>query len=158
MENQGEILSGDIYEHRLRLIEQTAERLGIRIVRTGMRDASVCVPELRESADAVIADVPCSGLGVIRRRPEIKWKLDTAGLRDLKTVQYGILENASRYVKREGRLLYSTCTISREENESVTGRFLEEHREFFRVGEWQLFPDTDLSDGFYFCVMERRPQ
>lgn len=156
MKDRGEILSGDIYEHKLRLIDQSVERLGIHVVKTKMQDASAFEEELMESADAVIADVPCSGLGVIRRRPEIKWKMTGETIRELVLVQRGILENASRYVRKNGKLLYSTCTISREENEEMTARFMRTHPDFSKVTEQQLFPDTDHSDGFYFCVMKRR--
>ena len=155
MENRGKILSCDIYDHKLLLIDEAAKRLGIGIIKTVKTDASVCAEAYLESADAVIADVPCSGLGVIRRKPEIKWKPTESVIRELAALQYEILKNASRYVKKGGRIMYSTCTISKEENEDIVARFLERHPDYTIISEQQLFPDSDHSDGFYYCIMKR---
>ena len=155
MENRGSIISCDIYDHKLVLIDNTVERMGIRIIRTMKKDASVCEEKFIESADIVIADVPCSGLGVIRRRPEIKWKQIEAVIHELVPLQYEILKNAAGYVRKSGKLMYSTCTISKEENEDMVKKFLLEHPEFKIVEEQQIFPDVDLSDGFYYCIMKK---
>ena len=156
MKDQGKIQSCDIYDHKLRLIEKTAARLGIHQIETVNQDASMFYDEFSESADAVIVDVPCSGLGVVRRKPEIKWKMTKDSIRVLSKLQYRILDNSAQYVRKKGRLLYSTCTISKEENEEIVDRFLKMHYDFTKVTENQLFPDTDGSDGFYYCVLERQ--
>ncbi len=156
MEDEGLIQSCDIYDHKLRLIKNTAARLGIHRIQTVNQDASELYPEFSECADAVIVDVPCSGLGVVRRKPEIKWKMTKDSIQELPLLQYRILDNAAQYVRKNGRLLYSTCTISKEENEELADRFLKTHSDFTKVAECQLFPDTDDSDGFYFCIMEKK--
>ena len=155
MKDQGKILSCDIYEHKLELIRNTLGRLGMQSIEVRKKDAAVFDPAYQESADAVIADVPCSGLGVIRRRPEIKLRMTMERIRELPSLQYSILDNASRYVKKGGRILYSTCTISEKENEEVVRKFLKSHEAYSMMVEKQLFPDLDGSDGFYFCVMRR---
>lgn len=155
MKDRGEILSCDIYEHKLQLMKKTLERLGITSIRLKQQDASTFDPSLESFADAVIADVPCSGLGVIRRRPEIKLKMTESRIRELSLLQYKILENASLYVSPEGRILYSTCTISEQENEGVVRKFLQKNRRFSVLSECQILPDSDGSDGFYYCVMKR---
>ena len=155
LKDRGEILSCDIYKHKLRLMEKTVERLGITSIRLKQQDASIFDPSLESFADAVIADVPCSGLGVIRRRPEIKLRITESRIRELSLLQYKILENASLYVGPQGRLLYSTCTISELENEEVVRKFLQENRGFSVLSERQILPDSDGSDGFYYCVLKR---
>ena len=129
MKNQGSILSCDIHPHKLTLIEKGAERLGLTIIKTGLQDASAFVPEWENAMDAVIADVPCSGLGVIRKKPDIRYK-DLSRIGQLPEVQRAILEQQARYVRPGGVLLYSTCTIIRAENEAVVENFLQHHPEF----------------------------
>ena len=155
MKNRGRILSCDMYDHKLSLIRQTAARLGTENIETVKKDAALFDPDLEEQADCVIADVPCSGLGVIRRRPEIKLRMTEKSIADLSVLQYQILENASRYVREKGRIMYSTCTVSEEENEKNIRKFLKKHQQFHILSERQLFPDEDHSDGFYYCIMER---
>ncbi|MBR2735934.1 MAG: 16S rRNA (cytosine(967)-C(5))-methyltransferase RsmB [Firmicutes bacterium] len=155
MRNKGRILSCDIYEHKLDLIRETADRLGLENMEVMRKDAAAFDPDLEEQADFIIADVPCSGLGVIRRRPEIKFRMTEKDIENLSALQYSILENASRYVRIKGRLMYSTCTISEEENEKNIRKFLDQNKNFRILAERQLFPDRDHSDGFYYCVMER---
>ena len=105
---------------------------------------------LKGTADIVIADVPCSGLGVVRRRPEIKTRFRKNNLAELAEIQVSILGASVPYVKDHGKLMYSTCTISDQENESVKKIFLKKFPEFFVKKEKQLFPDIDGADGFYF--------
>lgn len=155
MGNEGRVIACDIYDHKLRLIRENAERLGIDIVETCRCDASCFESRFAKIADSVIVDVPCSGLGVIRRKPEIKLRVSREEIGDLAALQLRILENARRYLKPGGRLAYSTCTISQPENRGVIEGFLKKNRDFFIVEEKQLLPHIDSSDGFYFCVLQR---
>lgn len=166
MENEGEILSCDIHPHKMKLIAQGAERLGITCIQTLLADGRQNREELRESADVVICDVPCSGLGIIRKKPDIRYK-DPAPLAGLPKVQAAILENGCTYVKKGGVLLYSTCTILPEENEQVTRAFLKAHPEFtmesFTLpgeigkteGDITLWPQRHGTDGFYICKLRK---
>ena len=117
MNDKGKVLCFDIYENRVSLIVKGAQRLGLKSIIGKVGDASVFNSELG-LADKVLCDVPCSGLGIIRRKPEIKYKSE-AELSDLPDIQYAILDNASEYVKKGGRMIYSTCTLSKAENEDV---------------------------------------
>lgn len=155
MKNQGKILSFDLYPHRVALIESGASRLGISIVETAVQDASVFLPSLQSSADRVLCDVPCSGLGTIRRKPEIRYK-DMGFIDNLTLLQYNILVNASKYVKEGGVLVYSTCTLNRAENDAVCDRFLRENADFQKIEAYQtLLPHKDGTDGFFFARFRR---
>lgn len=166
MEDRGNIISCDIHRHKLALIQEGAERLGVTILETALADGREFHPQWGESADLVLCDVPCSGLGVIRKKPDIRYK-DPAALAKLPEVQLAILRNASRYVKPGGMLLYATCTILPEENQGVTGAFLAEHQGFAREafslpgiasgeeGELTLWPQRHDTDGFYLCKMRK---
>ena len=154
------VYSCDIHENRVRLIEQGARRLGLSNIKAAVNDSSAYSRELPQ-AETVLCDVPCSGLGVIRRKPEIKYKSseELAGLAGLQTA---ILKNASAYVKSGGRLVYSTCTLAPEENEEVVSAFLEQTSEFSPEtipGESShmktFFPDKDAGDGFFMAFMTR---
>ncbi len=163
MKNTGEVNCFDIHEHRVELIKKGAERLGLTCINAYVCDAS----EFNDSyglADAVLCDVPCSGLGIIRRKPEIKYK-SIESLSELPEIQYKILENSSRYVKSGGTLLYSTCTLLNRENKDVCIRFLQNHPEFYAVkpdfinsdSEFiTLLPHINGGDGFFICVFKRK--
>ena len=155
MGTEGEIYAFDIYEHKLKLIQEQAARLGTGIVKTRCQDGRIALKELEGQADCVLADVPCSGLGVIRRKPEIKMK-DTAELdfAELVQRQKEILESASTYVKPGGTLVYSTCTVNPEENEEQVRMFCERHPEFKLESMKQLMPDRE-TDGFFISKMSR---
>ena len=165
MQNNGEILACDIYPAKCDTMEKRAEKLGITIMRTAVRDASSPCPEpLHGHFDRVLCDVPCSGLGVIRRKPEIRYKHPDE-FRELPRLQYAILEQSAQMVRAGGVLQYSTCTLNPAENEEVTSRFLQEHPEFSprilpldacfeslgqKPGyEITLFPPVHGTDGFY---------
>ena len=154
MENKGEILAFDIYEHKAELIEKNAQRLGIGIIKTRVSDTAECDKTLIKSADCVLCDVPCSGLGIIGRKPEIKWNRpeDLSGLYE---IQKRILENGAAYVKENGAIVYSTCTINRRENEDVITVFLAENTEFEKEFEKTYYPHIDKTDGFYICRLKR---
>lgn len=166
MENDGEILSFDIYEHKIKLIEENARRLGIDIISASVGDACVFNEKYKDCADKVLADVPCSGLGIIRKKPEIKkaYKQDN----NLAEIQYKILENAALYLKSGGELVYSTCTVAKEENENIVNRFLAAHKEFEAVdikkylpkksaekGYATLYPHVDGTDGFFMAKLKK---
>ena len=167
MEGKGHILSCDVEEHKLRLMEAGAERLGIECMEVRLADGRVCDEALAEKADVVVCDVPCSGLGIIRKKPDIRYK-DMASLAGLPAIQSAILDNASRYVRRGGTLVYSTCTVLPEENERVTDAFLRAHQDFtydaFALpdpigtveGHITLWPQRHGTDGFYICRMTRK--
>lgn len=153
MQNKGSIIAMDIYEHKLRLIEEQASRCGIDIIRTKCHDSTKEAYELTGKCDRVLADVPCSGLGVMGRKPEIKYR-ENPDLEELIARQGEILAKASRYVKPGGTLVYSTCTINKEENENQIERFLEKNKDFTVDKEIQLLP-TEGTDGFFICRMIR---
>ena len=154
MENQGEILACDLHAKKLSLIEQSAARLGISIIRTAPMDASNPPAALHEGFDLVFADVPCSGLGVIRRKPEIRYKNPEA-LAQLPEKQMAILRGLSRCVKKGGTLHYSTCTILPEENEQVIESFLSQEPGFIKEDDKTFWPHVDGTDGFYICRLKR---
>ena len=160
MENQGEVVACDLYPARVGLIQSGADRLGLDIIHPRVMDASAPREDIG-TFDRVLCDVPCSGLGIIRRKPELKYK-PVAEFDGLPAVQYEILTACARLVKPEGVLVYSTCTLNRKENEEVIRRFLGEHPEFepYAVTEdggffRTLLPETDGSDGFFFSAVRR---
>lgn len=156
MGNKGVVKAFDIYGHKLTLIEQQAQRLGLSNIITEESDGCVLREDLRDSADCVLVDGPCSGLGVIRRKPEIKYKELADEGRELSEKQLRILLTASCYVKEGGILVYSTCTVNRIENTEVVERFLKERSGFTLLFERQYLPDTDETDGFYICKMRKQ--
>ncbi len=167
MENTGEIISCDIYEHKLKLIEAGARRLGIKTIKPILRDASVFVPEYDQSFDYILADVPCSGLGIIRKKPDIRYKM-LEEISELPHLQSKILQNVSRYLKPGGALVYSTCTILSEENSRVVEAFLGENEDFceekaeIEISHIKenfgitLLPHISGTDGFYMCKLRRK--
>lgn len=167
MKNEGSVTSCDIHAHKISLIEKGAARLGISIITAREADASKFQEEFKDGFDVVVADVPCSGLGVIRKKPDIRYK-DLAPTERLPAVQAAILENVSRYVRPGGALLYSTCTVLRRENEDVANAFLARHPAFhleaFPVpdglggqngGMLTLYPHVHEADGFFICKLRK---
>lgn len=154
MENEGRIYAFDVHEHKIELIKKNAERLGITIIEASISDGAVHESRFDGKADKVLCDVPCSGLGIIRRKPEIKWNRED--ISNLPAIQHKILANGAEYLKTEGEIVYSTCTIEKEENEAVTGRFLAESKGFEKVYEKTFYPHIDNTDGFYICKMKRK--
>jgi len=154
MSGEGRVCSMDIYEHKLKLMETQAKRTGITNIELICHDSTEALAEFAEKADKVLADVPCSGLGVIRRKPEIKYK-GNEELQELIERQSKILAAASTYVKPGGTLVYSTCTINPAENQLQTEKFLYSNGDFEKVEERQLFPTMGI-DGFYICKMVRK--
>ncbi|MCI2058757.1 MAG: 16S rRNA (cytosine(967)-C(5))-methyltransferase RsmB [Oscillibacter sp.] len=166
MRDQGSVLSCDLYPGKLRLVEEGSARLGLTCIRTAQADAAKPRPDWAGSADLVLADVPCSGLGIIRKKPEIRYKRP-GSLTALPVLQTEILDSAAESVRPGGVLLYSTCTILPEENQQLTDAFLARHPDFHRekftlpqpVGETDgqitLWPHKNGTDGFYICRMRR---
>ncbi len=167
MRNRGRIISCDIHQKKLRLIKENAKRLGILIIETREMDARKPDEDLRGIADLVIADVPCSGLGVIRRKPEIRRK-QPEELDRLPGIQRDILSGLAPCVKPGGVLLYSTCTIRKGENEETVQTFLVKHPEFFpepfgtpvtgpvNTGMVTLWPHIHGTDGFFICKLRKQ--
>ena len=149
MRGKGVIRAFDVYQHKLELLQEEAKRLGLENIETAEQDGTLFNPDLKDFADRVLVDGPCSGLGVIRRKPEIKFKAVEGEAADLADKQLQILENACQYVKDGGELLYSTCTINTLENMGVVERFLENHAEFKLIYHRQLLPGVDETDGFF---------
>lgn len=165
MQGKGKVYSFDLYPQRVKLIKDGAERLGLENIETTVGDATVFNEKLPE-ADKILCDVVCSGLGVIRRKPEIKYK-DLKSFEELPEIQYSILENASRYLKDGGEIVYSTCTLNRAENDDVVKKFLKKHTEFelvpflenlgepFGTGMVTLVPAFFGSDGFFIAKLRK---
>ncbi|MBR4019675.1 MAG: hypothetical protein IKI99_00010 [Firmicutes bacterium] len=128
----------------------------LTIIETGEQDGTRLNSAYIGFADKVLVDGPCSGLGVLRRKPEIKLRPVLEEVKELAEKQLAILENACQYVKPGGDLLYSTCTINKKENGDVVRRFLKHHTEYEMIEERQLLPGTDNTDGFYICKLHRK--
>ena len=150
----GKVVALELYEHRAALIEATARRLGLENIEVRCQDAVEQIDELVGKADLVLADVPCSGLGVIRRKPEMKYR-DEFDFDELVEIQKSILETGSSYLKPGGRLIYSTCTINPRENELMVKDFLERHEEFISEKEVKLSPFDNGYDGFYMNKLKK---
>ena len=158
MKNEGRIIACDNHRNKLPLIEEGAARLGIRIIETRCRNSSIFDPELERTADRVLCDVPCSGLGVIAKKPDLRFK-EPDDIATLPETQYNILKNCSSYVKPGGLLMYSTCTLRASENEEVIRRFLIDFGDSFTLcshGTRTFMPDTDDTDGFFTALIHRK--
>lgn len=168
MKNKGRIIARDVHEHKLELIESNARRLGIDIIETSLADAAERDESLVDKADYCLVDAPCSGLGLVRKKPEIKYNKSRSDLESLSKLQSEILEASSGYVKKGGTLVYSTCTLNVKENIEVVKDFLDKHPEFklepFEVelpleeskrGYIELYPNVHGTDGFFISKMIR---
>lgn len=167
MKDRGYILSCDIHPHKEKLIQNGAKRLGVNSIETAVMDGKVFEPEWEKHFDLVVADVPCSGLGIIRKKPDIRYK-EYGTLSALPKVQSKILQNVARYVKSGGSLLYATCTLLKEENQDVIEAFLQETTDFslegfvlpglgpVPEGMLTLWPHIHGTDGFFFAKLRRK--
>ncbi len=167
MHDKGTVLSRDLHPGRAELIREGAERLGLTSIRAEARDACLPDPENRGKADLVLADVPCSGLGVIAKKPDVKYK-SMENIRALPALQLEILKRAGELTRPGGRIVYSTCTVNPAENREVVEKFLAQNPAFHREdaplpagyavenGEKTLLPFRDGTDGFYFCRIRRK--
>ncbi|MBQ9935053.1 MAG: 16S rRNA (cytosine(967)-C(5))-methyltransferase RsmB [Lachnospiraceae bacterium] len=154
LNGQGKIYSMDISEDKLELIEENVTRLGFDNVDISCHDATELIADME--ADVVIADVPCSGLGIIGRKNDIKYRLEEKQIDELIELQRRILSTVKQYVKDEGTLLYSTCTINPDENHNNLEWFLKENKEFYMVEERGFLQGIDTCDGFYYAVLKKR--
>ena len=168
MEGGGSITSCDVHAHKAKLIENGAARLGLANIHAMQQDATVTVEDWKDAMDTVICDVPCSGLGIIRKKPDIRYK-NLKEMEALPGLQLQILRNQASYVKKGGTLLYSTCTVLRRENEDVVKAFLEERDDFYaepltlpevfpknETGMLTLIPGQFDTDGFFICRLRRK--
>lgn len=168
MQNKGRILSIDVHEHKLALIQESAQRLGISIIETSLLDARTVGSLYNGQADRVLVDAPCSGLGVLRRKADSRWRKEESMLKELPILQKAILHSAADCVKVGGVLVYSTCTTEPEENQAVVESFLRDRQDFVlqKTGSFlsvpgheadmlQLWPHTDHVDGFFIARLTR---
>ncbi|WP_242851707.1 16S rRNA (cytosine(967)-C(5))-methyltransferase RsmB [Caloranaerobacter sp. TR13] len=169
MNNKGKIIARDIHEHKLKLVEQNARRLGIDIINTEVFDALVLDTDLVGKIDYCVVDAPCTGFGLIRRKPEIKYNRTLEDIKEINEIQYNILKNSSCYLKQNGILVYSTCTIEKEENIKLIRRFLSENPMYKLVpieeircddikissknGYIEFFPNIHGTDGFFIAKL-----
>ena len=166
MGNRGEVISCDIHPHKIKLLEAGRDRLGLDIICPRLQSATERREEWVGAFDAVITDVPCSGLGIIRKKPDIRYK-DPEPLKGLPAIQRRILDNCCSYVKPDGVLIYSTCTVLRRENEDVVNAFLSDHPEFkleafdlpffgTQEGMITFWPHIHDTDGFFVAKLRRK--
>jgi 16S rRNA (cytosine967-C5)-methyltransferase len=163
------VVAGDLYEHRLRVLEEACERLGVRGVRAVALDAAKALPFADETFERVLIDAPCTGTGTLRHNPEIRWRLTPTNIDELAAVQRRILSEAARVLRRGGRLVYSTCSVEREENEEVVESFLRSRADFAQVeatpapaslllpsGAARTWPQREDVDGFFVAALEKQ--
>lgn len=148
-----DVYAFDLHKHRVELIKKSAERLEFDNIKTGINDALVYNENI-PLADKILCDVPCSGFGIIRRKPEIRYK-NLDDIKDLPQIQYDILSTSSKYLKNSGRIIYSTCTLNKKENEKVVDRFLENNDNYKLINEVTAFPSENSGDGFFYAIMEK---
>lgn len=170
MNNHGKIIAGDIHEHKLKLIQDNAQRLGITIIEPQLLDARDIGDKYPNQADKVLVDAPCSGMGVLRRKPDSRWNKTADIFEELPPLQLAILDSAAKAVKPNGALIYSTCTIMPQENIDIINNFLETHPEFIledinkylpfktknKQKTLQLIPYKDNTDGFFIARMLKK--
>ena len=167
MGNIGKVIAFDIYEHKIKLINENAKRLGISICDAMVWDSSVLNSDYINTADCVLVDAPCSGLGIVGKKPDIKYQRKISDVTELAEISFKILSNGAKYVKSGGTLVFSTCTITKRENEGVVERFLQAFGDEFylepieqikkdNAGYITLFPHIDGTDGFFICKLRRK--
>ena len=154
MNNQGYIEAWDIHEHRVKLVDKAAERLSITIIKTEVKDASKYDEKYFEYFDKILLDVPCLGIGVLKRKPDIKWQRKKEDIEEISKIQKEILENCSKYLKNGGELVYSTCSILHQENDEIIQKFLEGNKNFKLEEKIQIYQD-EKNDGFFICKVRK---
>ncbi len=154
MENKGRIIAMDVEEYKLQELQRRAKRNGIGNIETRLIEGKT-IKRLRESADRLLLDVPCSGLGVLRRNPDAKWKLKKDFLDKIRITQSEILNNYSKMLKKGGKMVYATCSILPSENEKQVQQFLSEHSDYQLLNERKISPVNDGFDGFYMALIEK---
>ncbi len=172
MQNKGEIIAWDIYSHRINLVDRLAKRLGISIIKTQVKDATLWEEKYSNHFDKILLDVPCLGIGVLKRKPDIKWKRKKEDIVEITNLQKNILENCSKYLKKGGKLVYATCSILKEENEKIVENFLQKHQDFeletieeIKGNFFEKFLEknsflqvyqNEKTDGFFICKMRKK--
>ena len=167
MNNSGSIMACDLHPHRVELIEHNVKRLGVGNVRCYAGDATALPDECYVRFDAVLLDAPCSGLGVLNRRADLRWRIRKSSLPEIEQLQEQLLDAACHYLKPQGTLVYSTCTLNKNENEYQIKRFLEKHPNFECVpfeclgetcesGQKTIYPYIDQTDGFFIAKLVRK--
>ena len=151
MKNCGKIIACDIHEHKIKKISENAKRLGIKIIETKLLDARKIGEKFFEQADKVLVDAPCSGLGIIRRKSDLRLKKNFDEIKKLPTLQLEILKSAAKTLKLGGILIYSTCTILKAENENVVEKFLSANKNFKLIEKKLFLPHIDNTDGFFYA-------
>ena len=169
MHNKGMIIAWDIYEERLKQVNQNAKRLGIDIIQTEVHDATKLKEEYVEKFDKILLDVPCLGLGVIRRKPDIKWNRQEEDIKEISDIQFNILKTCSKYLKKNGTLVYSTCSMLKEENDAIIEKFIKEEKfetvnieeqipnEFSKITTNNMvqFLPSQNHDGFFITMLKK---
>jgi 16S rRNA (cytosine967-C5)-methyltransferase len=153
MNNQGEIICLDVYDHKIELIKENASKQGISIIKPMVQDSRTYAPT--EPFDIIVIDAPCSGLGVMDHKVDLKYRMNVESMNGLVNLQKEILENLHKYVKINGYLVYSTCTINQNENNKQMDEFLKNHSNYEKIYEEQILPNN-LGDGFYICKLQRK--
>ncbi len=155
MQNKGRIIAMDVEDYKLQELQRRAKRNGISNVETKLIEAKT-IKRLRETADRLLLDVPCSGLGVLRRNPDAKWKLKNDFLEKIKTTQAEIITNYSKMLKHGGKMVYATCSILPSESEAQVQKFLSQNPDYQLIEEKRTSPAKDGFDGFYMALIERK--
>ena len=171
MNDKGKIVAWDIHEHRVKLVEENAKRLGIHIIEAELQDATQYLEKYKNYFDKILLDVPCLGIGVLKRKPDIKWQRKKEDVDEITQIQNKILENCSKYLKKNGELVYSTCSIFKEENEDIISNFLEKNKNFEIEKIEKKFPtyfeqfieknkffeiyQNEKTDGFFICKLQK---
>ena len=155
MKNKGQIIALDIYEWKLAELKRRAKRAGAFNIETRFIEDNKVIKRLHNTADRLLIDAPCSGLGVLKRNPDSKWKIDEDFINRIKTEQENILKNYSKILKKGGKMVYATCSILPSENGEQVRKFLAENTEFALVKEENIMP-SDGYDGFYMALIERK--
>lgn len=167
--NQGNIVAWDIYEERLKQVKQNAKRLGINIIQTEVHDATKLKEDYVERFDKILLDVPCLGLGVIRRKPDIKWNRQENNIKEISDIQFNILKTCSKYLKKNGTLAYSTCSMLKEENDAIIEKFIKDEnfeivdidkqipKEFSKITTNNMvqFLPSQKHDGFFITMLKK---
>lgn len=154
MQNKGKLVALDVEERKLEELKRRAQRGGVSTVEAKVISSDKVIDELEGKADRLLLDVPCSGLGVLKRNPDAKWKLSAQGIEEVKAKQKNILQNYSRILKPGGLMVYATCSILPSENQKQVENFLEANKNFTFVKEKTVYPSEGF-DGFYMCLIKR---
>ena len=161
MQNIGEIEAWDLHKHRINLVNESSKRLGLNIINTKVKDASIFDPNYVEKFGKILLDVPCLGIGVIKRKPDIKWQKQEKDIGEITKIQTKILDTCSKYLKKQGTIIYSTCSIFKEENDKIINEFINKNNDFEieKINEKNNFLNiypNDIQDGFFIAKITKR--